>query len=90
MPTPWRATVRPVRASLPLSLNRWNAVLVRRTCTLDFGQPVVDLLVYLWRVGSDEGLDLHISVLKAKKSPDEHARRGWRQRKIGCGRCAAI
>ena len=56
MPTPWRAIVRPVMASLPLSRKRWNAVLVRRTCTFGFGQPVVDLLIYLWRVGSDDAV----------------------------------
>jgi hypothetical protein len=36
---------------------------------LGFGQPVVDLPVYLWRVGADEGLDLHRSGLRAKKAP---------------------
>jgi hypothetical protein len=66
MPTPWRATVRPLRASSPVFLRCLNAVLVRRTHTLE---PVVDLHINLCRVGPDEGLDLHLRPQRKLKEP---------------------
>jgi hypothetical protein len=42
---------------------------------LRFGQPAVDLLVYLCCVRSDEGLDLHFWS-QSEKSPGVHVRRG--------------